>query len=496
MLDCGMKKWSPLAGGFFKVNFDEATFKRQQSCGVGVLICDQRGEPIVALSEQIPTWTEADCIEAIATVKVAVYEELGKYGDLENQVLYRERVEELEPSIRYCLHKLGESNLQTFELMHIGEMEGPALDLFKAKLEAVMAEARSQQAASMTEFHWLGHKFPISNAKTHVSILKENEMEALQKDRAAELELNFDRTRVNGAVAKLIKVKDGFTMTALEVGCCRRKLFNIIVDTENTGKQLLQNGDLRRRVIILHFQVGKGNAEVALSLVGYDQELKGGGDLLRQLHALAEVESKLSIHQKRLSEIEAESAGGGRNVSAHKENGVSNSMERDLLPFQSMGPHMFLMAVPVMNVAPNHLHVLLVIFIKIIQLLMPNLQTCSVKQSPYFTSTFVAGVGVKREKVKLGSHLWACPTLYVSGVYSSTSDPVVVAPLNSQIPSVGAIKCEINSQRIAAESGAFNPFGKRSSKLKESQILEKNQPLEPSKDISEVAVCFLWNAGV
>ncbi|KAI7980731.1 Signal recognition particle subunit SRP68 [Camellia lanceoleosa] len=80
----------------------------------------------------------------------AVYEELRKYGDLENQVLCRECVEELEPSIRYCLHKLGELNLQTSELMHIGEMEGPALDLFKAKLEAVMAEARSQQATSMT----------------------------------------------------------------------------------------------------------------------------------------------------------------------------------------------------------------------------------------------------------------------------------------------------------------------------------------------------------
>jgi len=35
-----------------------------------------------------------------------------------------------------------------------------------------MAEARSQQAASMTEFHWLGHRFPISNAKTRVAILK------------------------------------------------------------------------------------------------------------------------------------------------------------------------------------------------------------------------------------------------------------------------------------------------------------------------------------
>lgn len=107
----------------------------------------------------------------------AVYEELGKYGDLENQVLCRERVEELEPSIRYCLHKVGESNLQTSDLLHIGEMEGPALDLFKAKLEAVMDEARSQQAASMTEFHWLGHRFPISNAKTRVSILKAQELE-------------------------------------------------------------------------------------------------------------------------------------------------------------------------------------------------------------------------------------------------------------------------------------------------------------------------------
>uniref|UniRef100_A0A2P2KQ22 Signal recognition particle subunit SRP68 n=1 Tax=Rhizophora mucronata TaxID=61149 RepID=A0A2P2KQ22_RHIMU len=65
----------------------------------------------------------------------AVYEELGKYGDLENQVLCHARVEELEPSIRYCRHQIGGSNLQTSELLQIGEMEGPALDLFKAKLE-------------------------------------------------------------------------------------------------------------------------------------------------------------------------------------------------------------------------------------------------------------------------------------------------------------------------------------------------------------------------
>lgn len=35
---------------------------------------------------------------------------------------------------------------------------------------------------------------------------------------------------------------------------------------------------------------------------------RGGGDLLRQLHRLAEAESNLVIHQKRLSEIEAKVA--------------------------------------------------------------------------------------------------------------------------------------------------------------------------------------------
>ncbi|BAT89215.1 hypothetical protein VIGAN_06011100 [Vigna angularis var. angularis] len=230
---------------------------------------------------------------------------------------------------------------------------------------------------------------------------KEGEMEDLQKERTTEMDcvqkwkdeirnlsaylanveftyrdpvMNFDRSKVKGVVAKLIKVKDRSTMTALEV-TAGGKLYNVVVDTENTGKQLLQNGNLRRRVTIIPLNkiqshpvpsrvqqaavrlVGKGNAEVALSLVGYEEELKsameyvfgstfvcktidaakevafnrdiyttsvtlegdifqprglltggsrkGSGDLLGRLHALAEAESKLSVHQRRLSEIEA-----------------------------------------------------------------------------------------------------------------------------------------------------------------------------------------------
>ncbi|KAL9231457.1 hypothetical protein vseg_006684 [Gypsophila vaccaria] len=190
---------------------------------------------------------------------------------------------------------------------------------------------------------------------------------------------NFDRSKVKGVIAKLIKIKDGSTMTALEVVAGGR-LFNVVVDTETTGKQLLQNGDLRRRVTIIPLNkiqahvippnkqkaatnlVGKENAKLALSLVEYDDELKnameyvfgstfvcktreaavkvafnkegkvdirepcvtlegdvfqpsglltggsrrGGGELLGRLCALAEAESDLTAHQKRLSEIESE----------------------------------------------------------------------------------------------------------------------------------------------------------------------------------------------
>ncbi|MBA0825106.1 hypothetical protein Goarm_021718, partial [Gossypium armourianum] len=169
---------------------------------------------------------------------------------------------------------------------------------------------------------------------------KEGQMEALQKDRASELELiqklkdevrdhsaqlanvqfnyrdpvkNFDRTKVKGVVAKLIKVKDSSAMTALEV-TAGGKLFNVVVDSENTGKQLLQNGELRRRVTIIPLNkiqpnnvhprvqqsatrlVGKENAKLALSLVGFDKELEsameyvfGGTFVCRTTEAAKEV---------------------------------------------------------------------------------------------------------------------------------------------------------------------------------------------------------------
>ncbi|GKB27253.1 structural maintenance of chromosomes protein 2, partial [Tanacetum coccineum] len=105
------------------------------------------------------------------------------------------------------------------------------------------------------------------------------------------LKKKFDRLKVKGLVGELTKVKNNSTMTAVEV-CAGGKLFNIVVDNENTAQQIIEKRDLRGRVTTIPLNrikskpvqpqvqkaavelVGEGNAEVALSLVGYADEVK------------------------------------------------------------------------------------------------------------------------------------------------------------------------------------------------------------------------------
>ena len=54
-------------------------------------------------------------------------------------------------------------------------------------------------------------------------------------------EAKFDRSRVKGVVAKLMRVTDPAMATALEV-VAGGKLYQVVVDTETTGKALLSKG--------------------------------------------------------------------------------------------------------------------------------------------------------------------------------------------------------------------------------------------------------------
>lgn len=102
---------------------------------------------------------------------------------------------------------------------------------------------------------------------------------------------NFDRSKVKGLVAQLFTLDKDQTRagTALEI-CAGGRLYNVVVDSEVTGTQLLQKGKLRKRVTIIPLNkissfkasaqtiataqnIAPGKVDLALSLVGYDDEV-------------------------------------------------------------------------------------------------------------------------------------------------------------------------------------------------------------------------------
>ncbi|MED6273357.1 Structural maintenance of chromosomes protein 2 [Characodon lateralis] len=104
-------------------------------------------------------------------------------------------------------------------------------------------------------------------------------------------ERGWERSKVKGLLANLITVSDVTYATALEVVAGGR-LYNIVVDTEVTGKKLLEKGELQRRYTIIPLNkisaktlndkvintakslVGQNNVHTALSLVGYEADLR------------------------------------------------------------------------------------------------------------------------------------------------------------------------------------------------------------------------------
>ena len=63
---------------------------------------------------------------------------------------------------------------------------------------------------------------------------------------------NFDRSKVKGLVASLVSLeqKDYHKATALEI-TAGNKLFHVVVEDERVGKELIEHGNLKKKVTII-----------------------------------------------------------------------------------------------------------------------------------------------------------------------------------------------------------------------------------------------------
>ena len=108
-------------------------------------------------------WT--DVIEDLVKART-IYEKMGNLGDPEEQELYRERVNEIDTSLRYCHFNQNGGTIDDIktlvELTH--SQQGASYDLLNAKLESVLQETRKKQS-SMEKISWKGRTVAIKSDK-------------------------------------------------------------------------------------------------------------------------------------------------------------------------------------------------------------------------------------------------------------------------------------------------------------------------------------------
>ena len=129
-------------------------------------------------------WEEA--LPAFVTAS-QIYGRLAQVGTPDQQELLRQRVEEIEPSVRYCKYNLeleagalGGGDTDALIQM-LATSKGPAQDLLQSKLDAVLAATRKQHATTRTAVRWLGARVVVRAEGVRMSLLEAEDARARKR---------------------------------------------------------------------------------------------------------------------------------------------------------------------------------------------------------------------------------------------------------------------------------------------------------------------------
>jgi structural maintenance of chromosome 2 len=247
--------------------------KYQNACAG---VTDESSAELLSLPEQVGAWEkrEREAESAMqqcqqrATYARTQLKELQKTTKTlsQGQASIIKEAEALKGKVQECEAK-------------VQQIKGQDATLAKLDENALRSQASTLQAS-------------IAQLKDQVDNLTAS-LEARLSFEFRDPEKGFDRSKVKGLVARLVQVNDREAATALEIAA-GAKLYQVVVDNESTGKQLLEKGQLRKRVTILPLnkissrctdpakvqrakQIATsmgGRAHLALELVGYAEEVR------------------------------------------------------------------------------------------------------------------------------------------------------------------------------------------------------------------------------
>eukprot|EP01087_Luapelamoeba_hula_P011909 TRINITY_DN3301_c0_g1_i2.p1 TRINITY_DN3301_c0_g1~~TRINITY_DN3301_c0_g1_i2.p1 ORF type:complete len:645 (-),score=135.76 TRINITY_DN3301_c0_g1_i2:287-2221(-) len=108
-----------------------------------------------------------------------IYDQLGVVGHVEQQEEFKQRVREIDPSIRFCTYNLnvaGGAGDQESTLSELrGDAHNAASAVLQAQLDKVMADVRKKQSETMREISWGGKTISVKADKAREHILAAQE---------------------------------------------------------------------------------------------------------------------------------------------------------------------------------------------------------------------------------------------------------------------------------------------------------------------------------
>ena len=118
-----------------------------------------------SLAFELNNWSDA--MTSLNSAK-AIYEKLAITLSEDEASIYRVRIDEIAPSLRYCAYNIGDESARQ-DLLNMRGHQG------LTDLEELINQTREQQAATLQEVEWRGRKMAVKQEKVRVFLLREQE---------------------------------------------------------------------------------------------------------------------------------------------------------------------------------------------------------------------------------------------------------------------------------------------------------------------------------
>lgn len=210
-------------------NYKTLQEKYQNACAG---VADETSAELLSLPEQVSVWEKKD--------------------------------RESESQINQCQQKAQHSGAQLKELKASNKKQATAHsaiikenEILRAAIAAAEAKLNKLSFTEADETSTRNRIGEVRNARSQLRDVVENSSAAVETRLRFDFkdpERGFDRSRVKGLVAKLFRITDRNAATALELAA-GGKLYQVVIDNEQTGRLLIDKGQLRSRCTFIPLSV-------------------------------------------------------------------------------------------------------------------------------------------------------------------------------------------------------------------------------------------------